>query len=321
MFKSGTIKCAFIFVGTLIGAGFASGKEILIFFEGQTIFAPILSCIISALAAMAFYVVGISHKNLLKTLFKRSYFVVNALIILTNFIIFATMIAAANTVSIDTNYGENLGILLALIALAVVVKQSSLGVLNTIIVPLIVTMIWVLMFCTKSTTGGVEFNITNPILYATFNLLSAGLILAKQPYNNKNTSVWGIGLWIAIILLALVIPIYYMVQLVPNADMPLQAIAASHNLTTIGNIIILLAILTTATSSLQLCVDKNIHLAPCVTALAMLVSAVGFNTLTNSFYPLIGILGCIITVFCLIFLCKNRKTILKTLKLYPSKPT
>ncbi len=307
MFKSDTIKNSFVFVGTLIGAGFASGKEIAVFFAGQNIIAPILSCLILAVFAVVFYCVGVACNNALSVVFKRSYLIVEIFIVLANFVIFATMIAASNTVTLASYFSGNLGIIIALISLSVVVKGGNLGTLNTIVIPFVVILIWILFFKSNSYSSSYTgFSIDKPILYAMFNLLSAGLILAKQPAS-KNCSVLHLGVWIFIIMLTLVLPVYLMIQLVPSAVMPIQTIADNFGLSTVGGIIILLAIFTTATSSLQLIVgDKSVY-APIIVAAAMFVSLLGFDTLVVSFYPIIGILGSIIAMIFALYALLNRR--------------
>ncbi len=311
MFKSGTIKNSFTFVGTLIGAGFASGKEIAVFFGNQSIFAPILACFITAICAMVFLAVGCFCNNAIACVFKRAENIVTILIVLTNFIIFATMISATNTITIANSFGGSLGILLALVCLGVIMRKSNLGTLNTIVIPLVICLILLLFILSQPKIATVtRFDVKQPVLYATFNLLSAGLILAKHP-TRKNISIPFTGLWIFVILLTLVLPIYLMVKEVPDAVMPLQTIADNFRLSAVGGIIIFLAIFTTATSSLQLVVDNKPHIAPLVVTLAMFVSLIGFNNLVVSFYPTIGILGIIITAFFILFAICNHKQIFK----------
>jgi len=56
------LKTASVFIGTLIGAGFATGREILLFFGKCSPVVPILSSIICGAFCIMFLVAG--HKGL-----------------------------------------------------------------------------------------------------------------------------------------------------------------------------------------------------------------------------------------------------------------
>lgn len=52
------ISVAFVFIGTLMGAGFVSGREAAVFFSGTGIWGPLAAAVVSGVGALAFMSIG-----------------------------------------------------------------------------------------------------------------------------------------------------------------------------------------------------------------------------------------------------------------------
>lgn len=311
MYKN-NLKIVFAFVGTFIGAGFASGKEIAVFFGGQNIAMPILSSIICGGLAYVFLELGrITNGDLLKHLFPKTNKIWAYVFCCANFVIFSAMLAGAEY-NIKTSLGIAGGsIISGLLAAAIVLGGiEKLKLANLFAVPLIIFMC-ILMFVLEpklDVYGSVS--VVSPVLYATMNILSCGMLASRLSSGGTKKQSLVCAIMITLILMLLITLVYLLVKNNAGASMPLYNLAVSLNLSFVGSSLIYLAIITTMIGSLSLASENKPLATIILVAAGLAVSLFGFETIVDTAYPALGVLGVgvsIVAVVRLLLHNKNRR--------------
>ena len=334
-------KIVMVIIGTAIGAGFASGKEIYIFFSQYGELGIVGLLLASFL--LGIFVVGslwFIHKKPIQDYYQWAYYltknktlakVLQKIVTLFSLVSFYIMVAGFTAYVIQNfDLEENLlvtyGISSLFVAVCIIiVKYSAKGVikLNSIMVPIIMLFILVIGFKKgdftmqniKAIQGNGIFCIISSILYMSYNsiLLVPVLIGMKRWIKNKKEIV-SIGVLCIIIfaLMAIIIQailtrgIFYAVHL----ELPILAIMQEFGEFYIiaYGMIIVTAILTSAVSAqfgiLENVKNKKITLIV-IAITTILASTLGFTQLVKILYPIFGILGLMQILFLFLNLCKK----------------
>ncbi len=332
-------KVLFVIIGTLIGAGFASGQEINIFFYqygSKGLLGILISSILIGLVIRK--TIMLSQKYKIETykqfleIFIRNKIgaeifniIINIFILITFYIMVAGFGAyVEQQAKIHSIIGSTL---LALICFIIFSKNvSGLVKVNEIIVPILVFCIvaictkiinaqdWISIISLETVTLKNKW-ILDSMLYGSYNtiLLIPVLITIKNLLNSKKevtivailtTSIFAI---LAIIIFAILSKIDINIL---EVEMPAVYVVSqiSNFFRYIYGFIILSSILTTS-ASLGTSLLKNIAknkkqnliyaILICVTA--VIVSRIGFSKLVKLLYPIFGYMGIIQLIAFLIF--------------------
>lgn len=330
------LKSLFVIIGTLIGAGFASGQEIYIFFYKYGINGIIGIAISSLLiGAIVYKVLEISRKRQIKNYkefvgilvknenqIKIFNTIINIFILITFYIMIAGFGAYfEQQFGIDSLIGSSI---LAMICYFVFLKDvTGLIKVNQLIVPilivgLILVGINVIDFARVPQISKYILQnssckwILDSILYGSYNtiLLIPVLIALKNLITKKKESIFvSILTIITVILLSLII--FLMLSKIDvnieNLEMPTVYVVSkiSNIFKYIYGFIILSSILTTSvslgTSFLEnVAKNKNSNkkYAILICISAVVVSKIGFSNLVNLLYPIFGYIGLIQVIAC-----------------------
>jgi uncharacterized membrane protein YkvI len=289
-----SLKIVFAFVGTFIGAGFASGREIALFFGGANLIVPVLSVVFCGAMAYIFLELGrISEGEPLKAIFPKTSKVWEILLAGANFAVFAAMLAGAEYIIKDALGFAGGGILSGIFAAAIVLGGvEKIKNLNTAIVPLIAAMILFIFFNVSGYEKSLgAFGLISPLLYAAMNMLSCGLLTAKLAKDITKKESLFCAAAVAVLLAMLILPVYLSIRGLEDEAMPLLVVAKSLHLEWIGSILVYLAILTTMAGALSLASsDKPIPVLLLLGA-GWIAAIFGFTAIVNTVYPVIGVLG------------------------------
>ncbi|MEC0212021.1 hypothetical protein P4H70_24045 [Paenibacillus ehimensis] len=330
MRKWGSIlQVSFTYVGTVVGAGFATGQEIIQFFTRYGWMATFTIGIASAL----FIWLGIklmllahdtrakSYEDLNRLLFGNT--VGNGVSLFTLVALFGVstvMLAGAGSV-----FAEHLklplqsGLLFTLLLayLLLIRGMKAIMAVNSVIVPLMIGFSCIAVWVTWDTPGSgnwlhMESDYSAqriwfaPLLYAAFNLTMAQAVLVPLGAQIQDRAVlyWG-GVWGGIGIGAMLLAGHYAL----SAQMPGIAqfdIPMGHLIHGLGPLLQLPFILviygeifTTLLADvygLALQIEQRSSLSyqivvPLLLALGYVVSQIGFKTLISSLYPLLGLLS------------------------------
>ena len=334
-----SLKLAFIYIGTIIGAGFASGREIIDFF-GEYGVKGILGMILSGFLFMfvgAFFLSKIyekkinGYKELIDNVFgEKIGFIIDTIIIFSLFIGFCIMVSGSGALfNQQFNFSKNIGIYLMVVLSFIVFLFSieGLSFINSILVPLLV--LGIIYFGGNvilkngfvfSNLGGVEYTskgnfITSSILYVSFNSLLLVVVLSSllPIIPDKKTAIKGgifggivlgiLGCFILISLLILYTQVYAL-------DIPMLKISGYEGeiYSKIFSIILWFAMFTTAIANgfgfiERISKKRNKTLISLIFCLCSIpLAKLGFSNLVATIYPIFGYFGGFILIFLIISL-------------------
>ena len=158
-------KLVFLFVGVVIGAGFATGSEIVLYFKNSGYISVVISGIIMGLLSIAFCYFGKlqSKYKIMKNLTK-------IVVFLSSIITYCIMISGTSELIYNQFGIKYFGIITGfVVAIIMLYDIRIIKILNLIIVPLIVLIMLVILII-----GGGElysgFDFSSSLKYAGMNM-------------------------------------------------------------------------------------------------------------------------------------------------------
>lgn len=332
-------KITFVIIGTIIGAGFASGQEIYTFFNKYGfngligIFVSIL--LMSYIIYKTFRIVlenNINNyeeflKKIMPKRFKENIILrltISNIINIFLLISFNIMVAGFATYFVqELNISKWFGAILIAILSFVTLSKNIDGVIkiNTFLIPIIILLISFLGInkIQHITIVSTNYNksmywVLSSILYASYNSITLIPILIglKNKVNEKRETTI-ITISVGAVMLTLSIIIFLLMNTfineISNIEIPLVYIASSLGETFkyIYGAVILIAIFTTAIgsgygflSNITRKRKKYIICAGTICLASIVIGQIGFSSLINLLYPIFGYLGIIQIIFLLI---------------------
>lgn len=330
-------RVIFVIIGTLIGAGFASGREIYLFFgrygeHGKIgiILSGILTAIIiyRVLELTKMYEINTYNKLLERINWKHQKLnkfiniIVNAFLLISFYIMIAGFSAyIEQTYKIPIYISSSMFVFICYI----IFKRSIQGVIkaNEVLVPFLILLVIYLgiknlpYMLSKNGNILIEYNnrgwLFNSILYASYNsILLIPVLTSLRNYIDSKKSIIKISIISSIIVIILAFLIYGLLLrgqfFIQELEMPLIEITMQFGkiFKYIYGFVIIASIFTSAIStgySFLQDISKSkksyniILLIMCVTGI--LISNIGFSKLVELLYPMFGILG-LIQIFMLL---------------------
>lgn len=300
------LKVSFLYIGTLIGAGFASGRELALFFGNLSAVNVAHSSIFISLLFALFLIAGkqqLVKQNTLSTF----------TILICSTISTCTMIAGGEyLLSSIFNIPVLFGLILTLLsAIIVSLGIEKIKVTSSIVVPMIIVIIVIIFVKVKGDVDTRPFDITRPILYSTLDILIGGIIISKEGAKLTYKQIILACLFVFVTMGALL----YMQQSIVLQDknaslMPVYAILRQLNLGKLCGVMIAFAIFTTLLSALQTASNslsilinklkskrfdfvKSFTQFPpfFISLIAYPCSFVGFDKIVDTLYPILSIAG------------------------------
>lgn len=224
----GILTCIFVIIGTAIGAGFASGKEIYTFFYVyglKGVIGIIISSLImgytiyKALKIIKKYDVN-SYDELLKKIIVKKQdrkldtgliinFIINLFLLITFFVMCAGFAAY-----FKQEYGihEIFSSILIAIFSYIILGRNTKGifVLNSILIPIIIIILVILGIKSFTGIGSFDMIINSPtwlpkaILYASYNCITLiSMLIPMKKYIKNNKDILKISIFSTIIIISL----------------------------------------------------------------------------------------------------------------------
>lgn len=321
-----TLQIAFTYIGTIVGAGFATGQEILRFFTRYGHWA-LLTILFSAILfiwlgtkmmIIAGRIAADSFEDFNRHLFgERAGSAISLFTMIILIGVNSIMLAGAGAIfkeHLGLHY--QLGLLLTITGSYVLLRRGISGILqlNSLVVPLMLTLSLILVFNTLGVPGAERFLFLptdhtaftawmSPLLYTSFNLGMAQAVLvplARHTDDERALIRGGIlgGAGIGFMLLAAHFAMSSQMPGILQYEIPMGSIAFRLGPTVqmIFLLLIFMEIFSTFIAgiygvSVQL--QQRLPVAPAlVSPLLMLicyvVSQFGFSSLLGTFYPIFG---------------------------------
>lgn len=321
------LKVVFVIIGTIIGAGFASGKEIYLFFGiyGEN---GILGIIISQIliGLIIYKVLIISKKeriknyqeltnNIIKN--KKINEIIRIIINIFLLISFYVMIAGFSAYfSQELKIPNVIGtiIISVLCYLIFMGNIDRLIQVNTLLIPLLIILILILAnknidaftnINQKMLQNNLQNSIWNAILYSSYNSITLiPIVVSLKKYIKNKKQIAIISILCTLILTILAIAVFGLILKIEmdinQIELPTVYVAGMSGkiYKYLYGLIILVAIFTSAISAGYSILEKYtsklkkykiISITLCVSS--VLVSKIGFSNLINILYPVFGVLG------------------------------
>ncbi len=335
---------AMIFTGTVIGAGFASGQEIWIFFGsygGAGLSGVLLAGIILAVTGMGIFL-GISDGDFSsygefceKTGGKAAGSFVAALGTIFMFATVCVMFAGSGALfsqQLGLDYRAGVVFMAVICFLCLIFGIKSVSVINCVLTPLMVLGIMILGFfsiiygCCSAAAGyssllSVSGSFISAIVYVSYNLLAVPSVLVSTPKISKREAVFagftGGGLLGALGL------IMYLISVKPGfmtAELPALRAAniINANFGVIYGVLIYFSMLTTVIGNAYglvsaICARFGFSFFPTSAVIilcACAASVLGFSRLVGSLYVSVGYAAVLITVLLMVYSLKKLKKLL-----------
>ena len=319
------LKSIFVIIGTIIGAGFASGQEIYSFFsvyEENGLIGIILSNILMGIIMYnilkkANEVKVSSYGDLLKkyNIPKRIVQIINVIVNIFLLISFYIMVAGFSAYfQQEFNIPEIITMVIILIICYITFMQNIEGIakINSIIIPILIAIVIIIGAKANVLENISNINVSNisfsanwvikSIEYASYNsILLIPILISVSTYTkNKEKQTSIIVTCIMLIISLIIFLIMFKQTEISTAELPLVYIASSFGefFKLIYGIVIIFAIYSTMISAgygfLQNCSNnkktyKILAIIMCVSAIFTLFFS--FSGLVNLTYPVFGILG------------------------------
>lgn len=334
-----SLQIAFTFIGTIVGAGFASGREVMQFFTRFGHWAPLLIL----LATLIFVWIGAkmmllsarikagSYEDLNKYLFgERLGRIASHFMLVVLLAVNAVMLAGAGAVfSEHLHLNYQLGLLITMLACFLLLRKGMTAIVtvNSIIAPLMILFSVYLLVNTTLAFNGSNDAIANtasplatgmsPLLYAAFNLSLAQAVLvplgsAIGDPRTLRRGAWLGGIGIGLLLLAGHFTLSSRMPGIVGLDIPMANIAKEFGIWIHGLYVLLIysEIFTTLISDVYGMISqlkqrtrwRDSTLAAVLLLLCFAIGQFGFGTLLSTLYPLFGMLS----LGWLFLICRDR---------------
>lgn len=310
----------FSILGTLIGAGFASGREILTFFGAYGYFGIGFSFLFILLCGAGIYlllVLGSRHSSLPqlnKFVYKRAAPVADTLFLFCYFVVFSSMLAGMQ-VTCQNMFGDWFYLFLLLfIFVALSFGINSLLKVNNLFLPLLLVFLFVCSVISiknghlhVQTTASPAFSGASSLLYTGMNLLTSCSVLLSlgAGTNKKDHKKIAIisTLLIGVLFILLLFGLLSLPADAQSAPMPLLYML-NGNFSFFANFFLAVATFTTLLSCGYPLVQfsssfvKNKWLASLLVLVpAVLLSTIGFSNIVSFLYPAMGVVGVVYLLF------------------------
>lgn len=330
-----------VMFGSIVGAGFASGKEVWFYFAqfGWVCF-PLIALAGALLFLLGYTFLEFGKRHGIETvqqmnnkMFGKFGILGEIIFIFSNFILLSAMFAGANSL-FDIVLSQDLYRFASVFTAVIAVLISWLGFekmikINLAVVPAMVLIIAVAFIYCVFHADGFTVPLTNGgervlsaiffcILYVCSNLFFAGFIFARLGAKHSKKinlagSAVGAG-FMVLCLLGMVISIY-LNPYSSMSDMPLVYIASSisHTFGIFTLIVVWVGIATTAVSlvyTISIWLEKYTHnfklcsIAVCI--ICLIISGLGFGAIVSYCYPVLGIFGILFMLQMVIMERKNK---------------
>ncbi|MCL1945259.1 MAG: hypothetical protein FWF56_05615 [Firmicutes bacterium] len=316
------MKCtrvSFFIVSSIVGAGFASGRELIAFYGSGLGFwvVPLVGFLVFVVSLL-FLRVGAKLQRLkcdnnYVEMFGRGAVGVEIFGVFNSFVVLAVMLAGLTVISGSISGIPVVAIVLSLVA--VFVLRYGIGGLmraNSILVPiLLIVLIAICVVAINSTSLNIDFAIVllpKSVVYVSLNMYLASQALYKLELNTKQSIISSFlaGILVSVLLYLLISAIVSYPESI-NYPMPLLYIANRF-----GNVWYFVV-----SSALGLCIFSSLLIAlyniiewlssfvkdrilagmialTCAFALSM----IGFEKIVQAVYPIIGVVG-------VLYICAN----------------
>lgn len=331
-------------ISAIIGAGFASGRELTTFFANYGFWSILFIVLAGVLFFWCFYLFAKLGKiiqpksisDITKAIYGNSHFLIDFIFILSAIITLSSMLAGCDSIGylvFNENYNFcYISIFTAMIVAVIVsIGLKYIYKINNILLPVILVLLLAvlsvfLLVGDKQTVSSqyITFNgfsvLLSAFLYVSMNIFTNSFLIAKTSQYMDSKQIKKGSISTSIILVILIIFIVISILLGGNdvflSDMPIISIAynISNGFGICYAVVLWFAIFTTICISafvvetwLNNFIENRFLCSVIVLTTGFIFSRFGFSTIVSVFYPLEGILGFVFIVNASVYYIKNKQ--------------
>ncbi|MDE5755906.1 MAG: hypothetical protein K2I23_02325 [Clostridia bacterium] len=303
------LQICFIYIGSIIGAGFATGREIMLYFGDKGMLSGIVAgvgmgilCGLFLWSAKSFARLKSSRNSFLRAL---SVAIKIALWVCT-LASFVCMVSGCEEIIAKTYGIANVGLWTGIfVCFLGICEMSVTRKLNAVIVPMIILLL-IVLFCRSDKAIDMQFDGKSVIGYCGMNIMMGGYIIAEQEESFSAKQTIFISAVSGVIFAVCIAMVYAISIKYKGASMPIWEFAKSRGMSSLSGVIIYLAIFSTLIGCTKLVCQENsavriprIFSVAFLIIFALLALKFDFSTIVGFCYPIIGYVGIIYTVFML----------------------
>lgn len=300
-----------LIIGTVIGSGFASGKEIAVFFSRFGVFSYIFIPFAFLLFFGVFFWILSHGESGIQKISSSKLFL--SLYVIVSLVFTSSMFAGTKATILTNNYIIDVLLLVFLIVICVYVAKRGLFVLTNINAYLIPFTILILIICLIKNHGEI-LSFENgsffsgflfSILYVIMNISTSSLLMGQIGKSMTKKSILIVSFFAALVLAILLFFINFTLLSNPeslNYSMPLLEMSQGYVyilmrlVIFIGCLTTLLSLVYTTSQSLKklgICGVFNILVS---VFLPFLASFLGFGKIVSILYPIVSVLGVVLVI-------------------------
>lgn len=304
------LKClqiSFIYIGAIIGAGFATGREVMLYFGDAGILSGAVAGLLMGALCGLFLLSAKSYRRLKNSQRKsvRGLFaVIKSMLWVCTLVSFICMVSGCEEI-IRSSYGiKNVGLWTGVfVSVLGVCEMSVMRKFNAVIVPMI--MILLLILSARSNFFVDSGFAPNRVLgYCGMNIMMGGYIIVEQEESFSGKQILFITCVTAIFFAIAIALVYSVSYDFKNFSMPIFEFSKLHNMKSVSGLIIYLAIFSTLIGCAKLICQENAERkisgffsAGLLVVFTLLALKFDFATLVGYCYPIIGYVGIGYTAF------------------------
>ncbi|MDE6275347.1 MAG: hypothetical protein K2M75_02280 [Clostridia bacterium] len=316
------LQICFIYIGSIIGAGFATGREIMLYFGGKGILSGIVAGIaMGALCGLFLW----SAKSFARLKSSRNVFlralsvIIKVALWICTLASFVCMVCGCEEIIAKTYGIANVGLWTGIfVSFLGICEMSVTRKLNAVIVPMIIILL-VALFCKGEKVVDTQFDCKSVIGYCGMNIMMGGYIIAEQDEHFSLKQTVFISALSGVIFALCIAMVYAISIKYADASMPIWEFAKSRGMAALSGVIIYLAIFSTLIGCAKLICQENsavkiprIFSVAFLVIFAMISLKFDFSTIVNFCYPIIGYVGiaytCFMMLLQIVFLVRYRSS-------------
>lgn len=307
-------KASALYVCSVLGAGFATGRELMVYFIKYGIWG-ILGILIASVifSLIAYKAITSEYESLDKLCNSKLIFPLNkcvsAITLLFLIIIYSAMLSAGGELfnaifNMPYIYGS---FLMAAVSLFTIYGGGkAIGDISLILFPIIIiTSVITGLYLISKGSFNIQMNTINAwfvpraFIYSAYNIITASAVIIE--YKNKNAAlktalISGVSIFMLAVILSL--PILLSYEYVKNEPLPILSLIADRGIVFYIYVFMLVCAIFTTAATGGISAVRQSGLSPLViTIIAFIISFAGFSSIVDNIYFIFGVLGSII-IYC-----------------------